>query len=227
MKKGDDQRQRIIEAAARLFDQRGYERTSVQDILNELNLSKGGFYHHFDAKLSLLTAICDQRTAQAQRAMVDAVTACRGNALQKLNLLFAGAGLLNGQDVGYIALMLKVAYRGEGAMLRERIRMSSVEGALPLLRSIIHEGIAQKLFFTRYPDAVGELLLHLFANLMDMIAQSLAGGEDALLGALARLEACRFAVEQLLGAPYGSVALMDMNAIAGLAAALAEDAPAE
>jgi hypothetical protein len=158
--------------------------------------------------------------------MAGAVAACKGSALMKLNIIFAGSGLLGGQDVGFAALMLKVAFRGEGAMLRQRIRLSSVEGALPLLRQVIHEGMTQKLFFPRYPDEIGELLLHLFANLTDMIAQSLAEKPDALLPALARLEACRYAVELLLCAPYGSVQLMDMTAIARLAAAVAEGEPA-
>lgn len=50
MKKGDARRQQILETAERLFYQNGYENTSVQAILDEMNLSKGGFYHHFESK---------------------------------------------------------------------------------------------------------------------------------------------------------------------------------
>ena len=61
MKKGDDRKQMILETAERLFYEKGYEATSVQDILDALKLSKGGFYHHFESKLSLLEAIVEQK----------------------------------------------------------------------------------------------------------------------------------------------------------------------
>ena len=43
MKKGDLRRQAILDTAEALFFQRGYEETSVQDILDAMGLSKGGF----------------------------------------------------------------------------------------------------------------------------------------------------------------------------------------
>ncbi len=50
MKKGELKRSSILKAAEMLFFERGYDRTSVQDILDALSLSKGGFYHHFPSK---------------------------------------------------------------------------------------------------------------------------------------------------------------------------------
>ena len=61
MKKGDLRRQAILDTAEALFFQRGYEETSVQDILNAMGLSKGGFYHHFESKMSVLEAVSARR----------------------------------------------------------------------------------------------------------------------------------------------------------------------
>ena len=47
MKKGDLMRDEILIAAEKLFFEDGYESTSIQDILDVLKLSKGGFYHYF------------------------------------------------------------------------------------------------------------------------------------------------------------------------------------
>ena len=66
MKKGDRRREEVIETAERLFYSRGYEKTSVQDILDEMHFSKGGFYHHFESKLQLLEAICEMRVISAK-----------------------------------------------------------------------------------------------------------------------------------------------------------------
>ena len=58
MKKGDARRGELLATAERLFYTKGYEQTSVQDILTAMHFSKGGFYHHFDSKLAVLEAIC-------------------------------------------------------------------------------------------------------------------------------------------------------------------------
>ena len=50
MIKGDLRKKQILETAEALFTERGYEKTGVQDILDQLHLSKGSFYHHFESK---------------------------------------------------------------------------------------------------------------------------------------------------------------------------------
>ena len=47
MRKGDARREQILRTAEALFYAQGYEQTSVQDILDAIGISKGGFYHHF------------------------------------------------------------------------------------------------------------------------------------------------------------------------------------
>lgn len=51
----------IIMVSAQLFMEKGYEHTSIQDILNTLNLSKGGLYHHFKSKEEILNAVMQKR----------------------------------------------------------------------------------------------------------------------------------------------------------------------
>src|SRR5271165_6714428 len=47
-------RQEILRTAARLFQQRGYDATSMNDVAAALKLSKGGLYHHFESKDEIL-----------------------------------------------------------------------------------------------------------------------------------------------------------------------------
>ena len=48
--------QLILETAARLFAQKGYDETSMQDIMDATHLSKGAIYHHFKGKEEILLA---------------------------------------------------------------------------------------------------------------------------------------------------------------------------
>ena len=84
MRKGDARRAAIIDAAERLFYLKGYEDTSVQDVLDELHLSKGGFYHHFESKLSLLEAICEKRTVASFEESERQIREGGLNAVEKL-----------------------------------------------------------------------------------------------------------------------------------------------
>jgi TetR/AcrR family transcriptional repressor of lmrAB and yxaGH operons len=47
MKKGDETRARIVEAAVRLFEQRGYAATGLNEILTDSGAPRGSLYHHF------------------------------------------------------------------------------------------------------------------------------------------------------------------------------------
>ncbi|RYE74646.1 MAG: TetR/AcrR family transcriptional regulator [Hyphomicrobiales bacterium] len=57
VKSADDRRNEILDGAQALFFERGYERTTVNDVIARVGISKGGFYHHFAAKEDLLEGI--------------------------------------------------------------------------------------------------------------------------------------------------------------------------
>jgi AcrR family transcriptional regulator len=52
-----ESRRDILRAAARLFQERGYDATSMQDIAGALNFSKAALYHHFESKEAILFQI--------------------------------------------------------------------------------------------------------------------------------------------------------------------------
>ena len=222
MKKGDERRSRILETAERLFYQKGYEHTSIQDILDEMKLSKGGFYHHFESKLQLLDALCEAQMLENGQKMKAAVDALEGDALAQFNALYAHCMLWQEDQLEFAGLVLRTAYEGGSVQLRDSLRQAMLSCARPIMQQVIFAGIEQQKFFTRYPDDIGELLLQLFANLNDEIAMSLANSEgNSSLGAiLNQLMVYRHAAEMLTGAPYGSVVLYDLDRFPAIIEAL-------
>ena len=62
----------ILDTATRLFVQKGYERTSIQDIINNLGgLSKGAIYHHFKSKEEILIAVTNKMTEESNRMLFE------------------------------------------------------------------------------------------------------------------------------------------------------------
>jgi AcrR family transcriptional regulator len=68
-----DSRQQILRTAARLFQQRGYDATSMNDVAGALKLSKGGLYHHFQSKDEILFEIMNHAMDLTQERVVDPV----------------------------------------------------------------------------------------------------------------------------------------------------------
>jgi TetR/AcrR family transcriptional regulator, cholesterol catabolism regulator len=68
-----DSRQDILATAARLFQQQGYDATSMNDVAAALNLSKGGLYHHFQSKDEILFNLMNHALDITQERVVDAV----------------------------------------------------------------------------------------------------------------------------------------------------------
>src|SRR5438874_12086708 len=66
-------RQEILRAAARLFQQQGYDATSMNDIAATLKLSKGGLYHHFQSKDEILFNLMDHAMDITQQRVIDPV----------------------------------------------------------------------------------------------------------------------------------------------------------
>ncbi len=68
-----DSRQEILRTAARLFQQRGYDATSMNDVAAALKLSKGGLYHHFQSKDEILFHIMSHAMDITEEKVINAV----------------------------------------------------------------------------------------------------------------------------------------------------------
>jgi len=68
-----DPRQEILRTAARLFQQKGYDATSMSDVAGALKLSKGGLYHHFQSKDEILFDLMNQAMDVTQERVVEPV----------------------------------------------------------------------------------------------------------------------------------------------------------
>ena len=77
--------EKIVETAAQLFVERGYEQTSIQDILDVSGLSKGGLYHHFKSKEQIFEAVMEKRILYVNNLFHSLIRDTQGeNAREKL-----------------------------------------------------------------------------------------------------------------------------------------------
>ena len=225
MKKGDTRREQILLTAESLFYVKGYEQTSVQDILDALHFSKGGFYHHFDSKLSLLEAICSMRAEESYEAAQEALYGIQDDPVSALNALLDSSSMFRADKLDYVSLLLRVAYREDGALMREKLKQRTLELMLPLMDEVIANGIHDGVFSLPHPELAGELVLRVSAQFTDEVARILSRVDDEMEminDILAKLELYRHAVERMLNAPFGSIVLYDMRNLAEVCEGLAK-----
>lgn len=88
----------ILDAAEKLFWEKGYETTSLQDIINETKLSKGAIYHHFVSKEDIFVQVCE-RISRKNEKLLQAVRDNKSlNGHEKLREIFRTAALADGQE---------------------------------------------------------------------------------------------------------------------------------
>ena len=214
MKKGELRREAIIQAAERLFFEKGYEETSIQDILDVLSISKGGFYHHFDSKIALLSEISRQRVERDFERVRAELASGKLSAVQKLNLLLGAMYLVARSEPAYAALVLKVGYVDNDVQFRDQLRVTTMQALTPLVEEAVRQGMEDGSFFTRYPDSLGRLLLLLGGELNDEVCRILAANPDnpdCAIEIMELLDAYRESAEMLSGAGFGKISLFDLE----------------
>ncbi len=87
-------RQRILEAALRVFAQKGYHETRMEDIVEEARVSKGGLYHHFPGKKQLFETLMDEFLDVLEGRLRRAVDRAEGDTARLTAALEEGMRLL-------------------------------------------------------------------------------------------------------------------------------------
>ncbi len=89
----------ILDVATRLFAEKGYDRTSLQDIINETKLSKGAIYHHFSSKEDILEAIFDRIGEENTAVLAKVRDDKEVNGLEKLRKIIRTAVFHSNQSL--------------------------------------------------------------------------------------------------------------------------------
>ncbi len=208
MRKGDEKRQAILDVSEKLFYLKGFEQTSVQDVLDVLKSSKGSFYHHFESKYSVLETLCAQRAEKAMDAAQESLHDDL-DCLERLNKLLYYAMPLRKGEEQFLTLLLPMTATENGHTLCAQYAQALQDAFCPLLKEELHAAFMQKLVHLYYPDQTAPILMALLNQCWLKIAKHLMEvrqqGEAADAGQIVEiLQAYRFSLERLIDAPFGT-----------------------
>lgn len=146
--------ERILDVSQRLFLEKGYENTTIQDIVDELGgLTKGAVYHHFKSKEEIMDAVGDRmffsnNPFEAVRSRTDL------NGLQKLREVVR----LNQSNEERVRLTAQSVPIAKSPRLLQEMIVSNRKVLTPYFLELIEEGNRDGSMHTDYPREIAELL---------------------------------------------------------------------
>ena len=205
-------REAFVDVAERLIQAKGYEGSSVQDVLDELDASRGAFYHYFDSKADLLEAVIERMVNAVIAELEPLANDPSVPALDKLQGIFSTLARWKGERTELMLAILDVWLADRNAIVREKFRKELVVRMTPLLTTIIAQGRSEGTFVVDEPGPTARVLVALFqganetATDLFFARRSGTAGFDDVERALA---AYWTAFERLLGLSAGSMTTLD------------------
>lgn len=212
-------REEFLDVAQRLLETKGYERMSVQDVLAGLGASKGAFYHYFGSKQALLEAVVDRLADAVAASLAPMAAEPDAAAMDKLGRFFAALAAWKSRRRDLLIALLRVWQSDDNAIVRQKLRPGIAGRIAPLLADVVDQGVREGVFTAPYPDQTARVIVALVQDLNDRLATLLLATESRETGQGDRRSIMRTvehtiaaytdALERILGAPTGSVLLVD------------------
>ena len=193
VKKPQERKAEIIDAAHDLFQQKGYDIVTMQDVMNQLGIAKGTIYHYFRSKEELLEAVIEKISEEMIHKMRTIVEQAKGSALEKLEALVEAGRLEAGSRV------LDALHKQGNESMHTRLLVATLMKQAPLYAELIEQGCKERLFQTDTPLECAELMLSGIQFLTDLGIHPWT--EETLQR---RAQAFPKLIEQLLRAPKGA-----------------------
>lgn len=205
-------RDAFVDVAQRLIQTRGYERFSIQDVLDEMGASKGALYHYFGSKQDLLEAVVDRIAVSVDELFAPIAADPALSALDKLQRFFSMVLRWKTERKDLLVALLRVWRSDDNILVREKVVRGSAARLSPRLAEILKQGTNEGTFALECPEETAPVIVSLIFGLGETMADQFLGfqaGEVELAGVERTVVAHSRGLERILGAPPGSLTLVD------------------
>lgn len=202
----------IVAAGQQQFLHKGYDATTIQDIIDSLGIAKGTFYHYFKSKDELLDEIIERMMADMSNR-IRTILDTKKSAIEKFNDVFKLGTLYKVENIDVFMVLMTTLYREENYIIRDRMFRSSIKKNGPIIAEIVTQGIKEGVFDTPYPEVIGEIMINhgkiLNEGIVNMILDP-QGDPDKIIALMIRkTKIYEETLERILGAKSGSLQLYE------------------
>ncbi|OOC59324.1 TetR/AcrR family transcriptional regulator [Paenibacillus ihbetae] len=198
VKKAEERRNEILDAADELFGQKGFDGTSTNDLLEKVGIARGTLYHHFKSKEDIMDALIDRYAARLLEGAREIAADKSIPVVERITRVVMALNLSGGSSQE----IMEHIHKPQNALMHQKIQKIIINGVPPILTEIIREGITEGLFHTPFPYECMEMVVIYATTVFDDDVVAMTSEER-----LSRMVAFISNVERLLGAESGT--LMD------------------
>ena len=156
VKEADERRNEILDAAETLITEKGYSKTTIIDILNQVGIAKGTFYYYFKSKEEVMDAIIERFIEQdVQKARLIAMDKSISPVRKICRIIAAGQPRTDGPK----DRMIEESHLPANALMHEKSIVRSILALSPILGEIASQGVKERLFSTEHPLEAMQILL--------------------------------------------------------------------
>ena len=188
-------KQKILDVAESLFMEKGYEDTTINDIVSVSGIAKGSLYYHYKSKEDVLDGIIARITEQ----IVTAAKAVAGNpalpAHEKMLRIIPSVNI----TYSPYERMIRELHRPSNALLHQKSIAQTLHAVAPVMADVVAQGIQEGVYHTKYPLETVEILLVAGQFIFDEGIFQWTPDEMAM-----RMKAFVHLTETVLGAEPGS-----------------------
>jgi len=152
----------IVRVARQLFETKGYERATMQEVMHALSIAKGTIYHYFKSKEELFEAVIEEIVDQSITNMEKIVDQLQGDALQKIEHLVKAGSVAEEHST-----LLESLHHPSNAGMHSRLLAATIAKQAPLYAKLIRQGCDEKLFKSKNPLECAEMMLTALQFLTD------------------------------------------------------------
>ena len=202
IKDGEERKKEILLTARKLFVEKGYEQTSINDILKIVDIAKGTFYYYFSSKDEVLQAIImdivHEGVARAEHILQDP-------AIPLLNRIFM-AVMAQAPEFEGAHKLAEELHKVDNAKLEQHYRKVMLKEMTLVLESAVKEAQKQGIIHTDFPKECIESILLMGHMMFDCDTFMWAAEEYPV-----KIQAFLCNAERMFGAKEGEFqALMEM-----------------
>lgn len=194
IKNGEERKHEILDIAKELFIEKGYENTSIVNILEKVGIAKGTLYYYFTSKEEILDAIIDRIS---EKIFYKAQEISKDPSLSVQEKILGVVMSLNIEDDKEKKIVNNI-HNPQNLLMHQKQFDSIIDNVVPILTKVICEGIEKGIFNTDYPLETVEMILIYTQTVFD------SNNNLSMEETLRKISAFIVNLERLLGAEKGS-----------------------
>jgi AcrR family transcriptional regulator len=170
---------RIINSAHELFSEKGYDKTTVADIIEKAGSSKGGFYHHFRSKEEVIEAITQNYMTEFMQ-YYDEILESDSPVVDSVNEVLITITRYKVNQIKDWPRLSRIYSFSSNHVILKKIADDFEKITTELYAQLIRRGNKEGVFCVQYPDILAGLWTRELMRVLDMSREAIFSEENTI-----------------------------------------------